>query len=714
MKRIFFVLCFFTSVYLCSSQEQTKKAPILWLGIFGDLSLVMHGVDFRSIPGCPTCGGTFSNTVDRGFTAGILAELPLAKEWRLQFRAGYSSFSTLLKTTEQNIGNTRIRRTSPPFDTITAPVSTEYSLDAGLSGFTFEPNIGYEIIPKLFLRAGLSATFLTEKTFSQRETIVSPQGTLFTNGRSFRNDTTGSLPNTPFALFHGVVGVNYSLPLSSKLTASPEARLLIPFNNVSSDLTWAVSMLQLGAHITYTIFPPPDIIIRRDTVIIRDTTKKFVLNLPKEKTSLLAITRDVKTEKVDYTEFYHVTEYEHYLREIPKVSKLEASIVAYGIDPQGKREPTPTIRIEEIETEEQFPLLPQVFFPEGNADLENTAMVRLDKNATSNFSESTLPRNTLEIYSQLLNIVGSRMLQKPDATITIIGENNRINTDTLPNVSRNRASVVKDYLVNVWGISPQRINTSFRDLPEKPANNTTSDGQEENRRAEITSSNPDILKPVSLREVVISATPPIVEIIPKIVSDSGLVHWTVDVEQSMRPLRNYNGKDYPLGVLQWNLAEQPMPELETPVQIELKAEDKIGMTITARQSLKVQQLTLKKKRYELHNDKKIERFALIVFDFNSASLGTNNQRIVQDIKKRIRPDSRIVISGFADRSGELTYNQNLALKRCQEVKNALGLPDSQVTLDPIGSSQLLYDNTSPQGRSYSRTVQILVETPINE
>ena len=194
----------------------------------------------------------------------------------------------------------------------------------------------------------------------------------------------------------------------------------------------------------------------------------------------------------------------------------------------------------------------------------------------------------------------------------------------------------------------------------------------------------------------------------------GLVHWTVDVEQSMRPLRNYNGKDYPLGVLQWNLAEQPMPELETPVQIELKAEDKIGMTVTARQSLKVQQLTLKKKRYELHNDKKIERFALIVFDFNSASLGTNNQRIVQDIKKRIRPDSKIVISGFADRSGELTYNQNLALKRCQEVKNALGLPDTQVTLDPVGSSQLLYDNTTPQGRSYSRTVQILVETPFNE
>ncbi len=224
----------------------------------------------------------------------------------------------------------------------------------------------------------------------------------------------------------------------------------------------------------------------------------------------------------------------------------------------------------------------------------------------------------------------------------------------------------------------------------------------------------DILRPVSLREVIIKATPPIVEIVPTIISDSGLVKWTVDVEQSLRPLRNFNGTSMPLGILQWNLAEKPMPELETPVQIELKAQDKIGMTTTARQSLKVQQLTLKKKRYELHDDKKIERFALIVFDFNSATLNPANQRIVDDIKSRIQPDSKVIIAGFADRSGELTYNQNLALRRCQEVKNALGLAEGQVTLDPVGSKELLYDNESPQGRSYSRTVQIVVETPVRE
>lgn len=715
MVRFFLVLCIFVAaITSCIAQSSAPKDPILWLGAFGDFSLLYHGVDFRSIPGCPTCGTTFSNTIDRGYTAGLLIELPLAKQWRIQTRGGFGDISTLLKTSEQSIGNTLIRRSVPPFDTASVPVSTEYSLDAGLSGFFIEPSIGYEIIPRLFARVGFSATFLTTKSFSQRENIISPQGTLFNNDRSFRNDTSGTIPNTSPALLHGVLGINYDFPLSTKLTASPEIRLLLPFNNISSDLTWVTTILQVGATLKYTLFPPPDIIIKRDTVILRDTIKKFVLNLPKEKVSLLTVTRDVKTERIEYTDYYHVIEREHYLHEIPKTSKLEVSVIAFGIDPQGKREITPTIRIEETETEEQFPLLPHVFFPEGNADLNKTVMQQIAGTEKSTFTETSLTRNTLEIYAHLLNIIGSRMRQKPEAAITITGVNNGMGEDTLPNVSRNRANAVKEYLTEFWGIESRRINTSFRALPEKPANNTTVDGQVENRRAEISANDPDILKPVSLREIVVTATPPIVEIVPKIVSDSGIVHWTVDVEQSMRPLRNYNGKDYPLGILQWNLAEQPMPELETPVQIELKAEDKIGMTATARQSLKVQQLTLKKKRYELHNDKKIERFALIVFDFNSASLGTNNQRIVQDIRKRIQSGSQVIIAGYADRSGEMTYNQTLALKRCQEVKNALGLPDNQVKLDPVGSAQLLYDNESPQGRSYSRTVQIIVETPITE
>lgn len=709
-----FFLLFLVSLSICAAQKPATKSPFLWAGIYGDMSLLLHNVDFRAIPGCPTCGQNFSNTVGQGYSVGALVELPLAMQWRLRLRGGYADIGTRLATQEQNIGNTLVRRASAPNEVVTVPVATEYSLEAGLAGWTIEPGVSYEPVSRLFVSAGIGATFLSTTTFAQRESIISPAGVLFSTGRSFRNDTSGIIPNVPSALFNGTIGVHYGFPLSSTVTASPEVRLVLPFNNISSDLSWTIAQLQLGVTLTYSFIPPPDIIIKYDTTIVRDTTKKFVLNLAQPQVSLLAINRDMRTETMDYTEYRHLTIREHYLHEIPKISRLESSIVAFGIDPQGKREATPTIRIEEIETEEQFPLLPQVFFPEGNAELDNTAMVQLSKDGVRQFSENTLGRNTLDIYGQLLNIIGSRLTKKPEATITITGANNGKNSDTIENISRNRANAVKEYLIEKWNIAPSRINTAFRKLPDKAANNTTPDGQAENSRADINSNDMDILRPVSLREVIVKATPPIVEIVPTIVSDSGLVQWTVDVEQSLRPLRNFNGTSMPLGILQWNLAEKPMPELETPVQIELKAQDKIGMTTTARQSLKVQQLTLKKKRYELHDDKKIERFALIVFDFNSASLNPANQRIVDDIKSRIQQDSKVIISGFADRSGELTYNQNLALRRCQEVKNALGLAEGQVQLDPVGSKELLYDNESPQGRSYSRTVQIMVETPVRE
>lgn len=707
-------LFFFLILTVGTAQKPAAKSPFLWAGLYGDISLLLHSVDFRAIPGCPTCGQNFSNTFGQGFSVGALVELPVASQWRLRLRGGYSDIGTRLVTQEQNIGNTLIRRASSPNEVVSVPVATEYSLQAGLAGFTVEPGVSYEVLPRFFVSSGLGAMFLTTATFSQRESIISPSGVLFDTGRSFRNDTSGTIPNTTGALLQGVLGIHYSFPLSSSVTASPEARLVLPFNNVSSDLSWTISQLQLGVTLTYAFIPPPDIIIKYDTTIIRDTTKKFVLNLAQSQVSLLTITRDMRTEKIEYTEYRHLTIREHYLHEIPKLSRLESSIVAFGIDPQGKREITPTIRIEEIETEEQFPLLPQVFFPEGDADLDHTAMIQLDNSAVGQFTENTLGRNTLDIYGQLLNIIGSRMTKKPESTITITGANNGIGSDTMQNISRNRANVIKDYFIKTWNIAPSRINTAFRTLPEKPANNTTPDGQAENRRADISSNDIDILRPVSLREVIVKATPPIVEIVPTIISDSGIVQWTVDVEQSLRPLRNFNGTSMPLGILQWNLAEKPMPELETPVQIELKAQDNIGMTTTARQSLKVQQLTLKKKRYELHDDKKIERFALIVFDFNSASLNPANQRIVDDIRARIQKDSKVIIAGFADRSGELTYNQNLALRRCQEVKNALGLAEAQVQLNPVGSKELLYDNDSPQGRSYSRTVQIIVETPVRE
>ena len=86
--------------------------------------------------------------------------------------------------------------------------------------------------------------------------------------------------------------------------------------------------------------------------------------------------------------------------------------------------------------------------------------------------------------------------------------------------------------------------------------------------------------------------------------------------------------------------------------------------------------------------------------------------VLEEIRKKIKPNSKVIIAGFTDKIGEEEYNKDLALRRCLETKKFLGVPDSQIILNPVGSEYLLYDNSTPQGRSYCRTVQITIETPI--
>jgi outer membrane protein OmpA-like peptidoglycan-associated protein len=110
--------------------------------------------------------------------------------------------------------------------------------------------------------------------------------------------------------------------------------------------------------------------------------------------------------------------------------------------------------------------------------------------------------------------------------------------------------------------------------------------------------------------------------------------------------------------------------------------------------------------------KQIERYSLIVFDFNSAQLSPANQRTMEKVKARIQSESKVRIVGYADRTGNPEYNRNLARKRCLEAQRVLGVADDRVTIDPVGSDTLIYNNDAPEGRSYSRTVQIEIETPI--
>ena len=62
--------------------------------------------------------------------------------------------------------------------------------------------------------------------------------------------------------------------------------------------------------------------------------------------------------------------------------------------------------------------------------------------------------------------------------------------------------------------------------------------------------------------------------------------------------------------------------------------------------------------------------------------------------------------------GTPQYNKDLANRRIEEVVKYLKVKPELLRRYPIGSDELLYDNNTPQGRSYSRTVRIIIATPV--
>jgi outer membrane protein OmpA-like peptidoglycan-associated protein len=413
------------------------------------------------------------------------------------------------------------------------------------------------------------------------------------------------------------------------------------------------------------------------------------------------------------TEVEVITVSETYMQELPKDALLNVALNTYGLSPEGAVVENPTIIIEEIESEELFPVLPYVFFPENSSDLNASRLNLISKAQQSQFSIDELPWATLEIYSQMLNIVGKRLQENPSAKITLTGTNSNSNSERgNTELSRQRANNVAKYLETVWDINPNRMTIQSRNLPEFPGNVDRPEGVEENRRVEISSNNIDILRPVSMKDIIRKANPPTLIADPIVHADAEVADWSINIMQDNVLLREFKGTGEPQRA-RWDIEVEPIPTLERPVQITLDVKDKLGQSGSVTDSRDIKQLTIRKKRFEMKDDKRVEKYSLILFDYDKADIKGINKSIVDEIKNKIEPNSKVTILGYADRTGETEYNRELAARRTAEVQKILKVKPENLAIRNVGSDILLYDNNSPFGRSYCRTVQIIVETPVN-
>jgi outer membrane protein OmpA-like peptidoglycan-associated protein len=660
----------FTSLLLKTPSQAQESRPAY--GIYGDGAYNLHQADFRALPGVPNCCERFSSGSGAGMSAGLVYQFPfLNDDLFLKLRAGYNSLNAVL---------TRIEQTTV---TGNVPGEFEHRLDATLSSVSVEPLIGYTLFKNFSVNAGFSAGYLLKKGFHQRETILSPSnGTFLHEQARYRNDSTGDIPSAQSMALGLVGGVSYTLPMNSSRTLllAPELLFSYGLTDFVDGLSWKGHALRLGASIMYSPESMPATLPPKEEPV-----------LPVEEPPVIAVEAAPKPQ-------------------------LTATLSAVGVDASGLEVPDVTLKVEDFLSTQMKPLLPYIFFKESSGELSEryTRMSAAEQNSFKTEKLSQL--NTLQTYYHLLNIVGSRLQDNPQATLTLTGTNDNTVEKEGEQLSFKRADAVRNYLTQTWGIAANRITIETRNLPQKPSNIAEADGIEENRRVELYSNEWKILEPVITNDTLRQANPPVLRIRPSAQAEAGLAGWTIAIEQSnANVLKEFRGEGTLPPVLDWTIAEGGNTPFKnaSELTVSLDVQDAASQSATAQKvDVPMNFISLQTKRRERIADKEIDRFSLILFDFDKATLSAANQRIAEIIKPYIRSTSSVSITGYTDRMGDAAYNEQLSRQRALASATALQVKNAQT--QGIGESNLLYDNSLPEGRFYSRTVNIVIETPVEK
>lgn len=692
--------------------QRTQDSLRTRYGVVGGLSFNMHTADFQALPGIANCCSQFSSGSGTGALGGVFVEWPLGRDHLFSLRASYVDHSALLSKQE-------------PYRIVVGGVGQdmvdEHTIDASLASIGLEPAVAYRAFGDLFVMGGVRLGMMMTKTYSQKEQIIEPAGTgtfldsLGNDSHSrTRNASTGTIPDASELIVQPFLGVRYDLPMNhdATLLLVPEVSYSYSLTNAASGLNWKPNGVRAGVGLAWS--PKPDLRTRTyDTVYIRDTIARMVRNLATQQTYLAST--DSKDQETTAGNNVHVltTITEHYRLDIPDLHDIMASVRAFGVDDDGNEQPIASLRVEEFLSTRVHPLLAYVFFDEGDSVIPSR-YAAIDNAAAKKFRlEQLFGHQPLEIYHTVLNIIGYRLTQNPKAKLTLTGCNSNQAVETANKaLSHARAEAVKKYFMEVWNIAASRIATVARDLPEKPSNPRTPDGQEENRRVEIACDDPDVLDVFVAHDTARTALPPQVRLKLSAASTSGIGDWSVDIMQGTRSLKHYKGTQQLPPSIDWDLANDPasVPRFNEPLQIAIHAVNGKGDRAGDSLALPTDIVTLEQKKARKSGDVVIDRYNLVLFNFGTSDITPAHERTVKMIKGKLQPTSSILVEGYTDRTGSSASNKTLSMNRAQSTAQALGRQD--IIVKGLGKDRLLYPNETPEGRFFCRTVQITVRTPV--
>ncbi|MFM8437107.1 MAG: OmpA family protein, partial [Candidatus Kapaibacterium sp.] len=603
-----------------------------------------------------------------------------------------------------------------PTPTGTEPARIDHRITASVMNIFLEPQFIYEITRGLSVMPSVPLCLGMKRRFDQVEQLADDQAGVFSTGLRTRNAFSDQpIPDAPAFYPMASIAVRYDIPVArhSTVLLSPEVRFTAMIPRISSAIDWRVSAVQAGVSLRYNPIEPP--IMRYDTVLHRDTVveKSYDITAVRmEKTRDSTVTEEIESGNNIVTVF--TERWEWYTKTLPEKRPyfLEADMTLKATDTSGAEKDIFTVRIEEVVALTIQPLLPYVFFDE-NSDVLPERYRRLTVDDASAFAVNDVRKSTaLDLYRQVLNIVGRRMADRPQATLTLTGCNQDMGAEKgNTSLSKSRAENVRAYFEQVWKIDPARIRVRAQNLPNVPSSAKSQDGIDENRRVEMSSNDPEIFKNVVLLDTILRAeSVSSLRFYPKVRSSVGVKEWSVRSELNDTVRIALQGNSMPSDKLEWDVNRDlsRAPRDLQSVRIRFDVKDKLDSVRTVRQTFPVE--LVQRQDREKINDKYIDKYSLILYDFGTYTHTAAHQSMLQYIREHSTPKSVFAINGHTDRSGSADYNMMLSTKRAEYTAKALNVPLKNAK--GFGKEQELYDNNYPEGRMYNRTVNIVVETPV--
>ncbi|WP_069657951.1 outer membrane beta-barrel protein [Arcticibacter eurypsychrophilus] len=371
---------------------------------------------------------------------------------------------------------------------------------------------------------------------------------------------------------------------------------------------------------------------------------------------------------------------------------------------------------------ETLPLRNSVFFNPGSSEIPSR-YVLLSADQAGNFKEEQLlneqSANTngrsarqLNVYHNILNILGDRMRANPTTSITLVGASAKGKKE-----GRAFAESIKEYMVTSFGIDGSRITTNGRTEPVIPSKQP--DGtrelallREEDRRVDIQSTSAELLMEVGggmMKPIQINASqvdPLDSHVILNVKgAEKQLKSWSVALTDANGIVQNY-------GPFTKDQASIPGKTIlnnsqEGTYQIAMNGETKDGLPVKKESSLHLisQKETIEKSfRYS------------ILFDFNKSNTVASYEKFLTDVvSPLITSGSTVIIHGHTDVIGDVTYNTTLSQSRSEQTQNSIervlsGSGVTNVKFETSGFGEDLdhapFENNLPEERFYNRTVVI--------